>query len=169
MVLGLCSHCQTIQDEVCPLDASIRQHILTANDSMTRAALRVLAMAYRLEHDRPAEIDSQALEKDLIFAGLVGMIDPPRPEVRPALDKARLAGIRTLMITGDYPNTARAIAESDWPAAPGRKVLTGAEINHLDDASLQAAVKRRMSLHASAPSIRCASWMPCRATTKWSP
>jgi Ca2+-transporting ATPase len=141
VVLNLCSDYQTIKDEVCPMDGAVRQQILAANDAMTRDALRVLAMAYRLEPTRPSDLDREALEKDLIFAGLVGMIDPPRPEVRPALEKARQAGIRTIMITGDFPNTARAIAEAIGLLRPGRKVLTGTEINHLDDASLQAEVR----------------------------
>ena len=64
---------------------------------------------------------------------MVGMIDPARPEVTPALATARKAGIRTIMITGDYPNTARAIAESIGLLQPGHKVLTGAELNLLDD------------------------------------
>ena len=68
-------------------------------------------MAYRVVSVKPDQVDSDHLEKDLVFAGLVGMIDPAREEVKPALLKALGAGIRTVMITGDYPKTAKAIAE----------------------------------------------------------
>ena len=111
---------------------SLRSEVLAANDAMTEKALRVLGLAFRLVPTIPEEISSHALEKDLIFAGLIGMIDPPRVEVKPALDKARTAGIRTVMITGDYPNTARAIAESIGLLLPGRAVKTGVEIQDLD-------------------------------------
>ncbi len=121
IVLSLCSRYQTIDDKARILDEDARQRILAANDSMTRQALRVLGLAYRMIPVLPSEVNSEELEKDLIFAGLVGMIDPARAEVNPALETARQAGIRTIMITGDYPNTARAIAEGDRPAAPRTK------------------------------------------------
>ena len=113
VVLDLCTHYQDRNDRPCPLDEAARQRILAANDDMTRGALRVLGLAYRLEKDvpdNPEELRTEELEKDLVFVGLTGMIDPARAEVKPALEKARAAGIRTIMITGDYPNTARAIA-----------------------------------------------------------
>ena len=141
VVVNLCTRYQTINDEVLPMDEGMRQSILAANDSLTHDALRVLGMAYRLLPAMPSEMNDKKLEEDLIFAGLVGMIDPPRPEVHPALEKARQAGIRTIMITGDFPNTARAIAESIGLLKPGHKVLTGAEINKLDDAALQKEAK----------------------------
>ena len=101
--------------------------ILAANDAMTQDALRVLGMAYRVDRRAAGYGRCGSLEKDLIFAGLIGMIDPPRPEVPPALEKASQAGIRTVMITGDYPNTARAIAESIGLLQPGHQVLTGSD------------------------------------------
>ncbi len=108
---------------------------------MTEKALRVLGLAFRLVPTVPEEISSHVLEKDLIFAGLIGMIDPPRVEVKPALDKARTAGIRTVMITGDYPNTARAIAESIGLLLPGRAVKTGVDIQDLDAESMQEVAR----------------------------
>jgi Ca2+-transporting ATPase len=108
---------------------------------MTEKALRVLGLAYRLTPDMPDEISSESLEQDLIFTGLIGMIDPPRVEVKPALDKAREAGIRTVMITGDYPNTAKAIAESIGLLLPGRQVSTGVDIQELEMQAMQAVVK----------------------------
>ena len=140
LVLELCTHYQKMDDRVVPLDEVQRLRILAANDAMTQDALRVLAMAYRVVPDLPEEIEAGALEQDLVFAGLIGMIDPPRPEVPPALEKGRQAGIRTVMITGDYPNTARAIAESIGLLEPGHQVLTGPELNRMDDETLKREV-----------------------------
>jgi Ca2+-transporting ATPase len=137
LVLNLCTHYQRIDNQVAPLDEAQRMRILSANDMMTQSALRVLGMAYRLVREVPAEITPDCLEQDLVFAGLVGMIDPARPEVPPALEKGRRAGIRTVMITGDYPITARAIAEQIHLLEPGHQVLTGADLNAMDDATLQ--------------------------------
>ena len=141
VVLRLCTRYQTVDDQVKPLDEKMRARILEANDNMTRGALRVLGLAYRLVRDIPEEMNQSDLEQDLIFVGMVGMIDPAREEVRPALEMARDAGIRTVMITGDYPNTARAIAESISLLRPGHQVLTGAQLNEMDDATLNREVK----------------------------
>ena len=142
VVLGLCSKVQRMDDRTTtPMNEDERQRVLSANDAMTRDALRVLGLAYRLVPVLPEEIQSGGMEHDLIFVGLVGMIDPARDEVRPALEKARAAGIRTIMITGDYPNTARAIAETIHLLRPGHKVLTGAELNAMDDAVLASEVE----------------------------
>lgn len=141
VVLTLCNRYLKMNDvETAELDDEARRCILAANDNLTKDALRVLGLAYRLVPVKPEEIESDALEKDLIFAGLVGMIDPPRPEVKPALEIARKAGIRTVMITGDYPNTARAIAESIGLLRPGHKVMTGNELNSIDDAAMRKEV-----------------------------
>ena len=141
MVLNLCSHYQTIDDKVMEMDDEMRQTILAANDNMTKDALRVLGFAYRVEAEIPDELSREFAEQRLIFAGLMGMIDPARPEVKPALEKARGAGLRTIMITGDYPNTGRAVAESIGLLRPGHKVLTGTALNDMDDAQLQEEVK----------------------------
>jgi len=92
VVLDLCTRYQTIQDESQKLTPEKRLEILAANDAMTAGALRVLGLAYRVEQHLPDDFDSvetEELEADLVFAGLIGMIDPPRQEVRPALEKAR--------------------------------------------------------------------------------
>ncbi len=137
VVLKLCTQIQSMDDKATKvLDETARKQILDANDAMTKDALRVIGVAYRLVKDTPTELNSNDLEKDLIFAGLIGMIDPARPEVKPALLTAAKAGIRTLMITGDYPNTARAIAESIGLLRPGHKVLTGAQLDEIDDKQL---------------------------------
>ena len=141
-VLKLCTHIQQMDDQGARvLDDLLRSQVLAANDAMTEKALRVLGLAFRLVPTVPEEISSHVLEKDLIFAGLIGMIDPPRVEVKPALDKARTAGIRTVMITGDYPNTARAIAESIGLLLPGRAVKTGVDIQDLDAESMQEVAR----------------------------
>lgn len=140
VVLNLCTHYQRMDDFTIPLDEAQRMRILAANDAMTQDALRVLGMAYRITPEAPDISEHQEVEKDLVFVGLVGMIDPPRREVPMALEKARNAGIRTVMITGDFPNTARAIAESIGLLEPGHQVLTGPELNTLDDATLRQQV-----------------------------
>ncbi len=141
VVLEQCTHYMCMDDSVCELDETQRARILAANDVMTQDALRVLGVAYRLEPDLPGEITPETLEKDLVFVGLIGMIDPPRTEVPIALEKGRKAGIRTVMITGDYPNTARAIAEQIGLLQPGHQVLTGSDLNGMDDATLQKEVR----------------------------
>ncbi|MEA3327342.1 MAG: cation-translocating P-type ATPase [Chloroflexota bacterium] len=133
VVLDLCSHIQTLQNGDEKLTEERRKEVWSANDAMTGDALRVLGVAYRMVPVLPDEVDSDELEKDLTFVGLIGMIDPARSEVKDALNTARDAGIRTIMITGDYPNTARAIAEEIGLLQPGRQVMTGSELNKLSE------------------------------------
>ena len=127
------------QGVVRPLTAADRERILAVNEQMAAAALRVLGMAYREFESLPAQVE-EADEQGLIFVGLAGMIDPSRREVAPAVAMAKQAGIRTVMITGDYPNTARAIAESIGLLEPGHQVLTGNDLNKMDDQTLQREV-----------------------------
>jgi Ca2+-transporting ATPase len=140
LVLQLCSSTQCMDDTSEPMTEAQRMRILAANDAMTQDALRVLGMAYKMIDSLPEGEDAAAMEADLTFVGLIGMIDPPRPEVPPALEHANRAGIRTIMITGDYPNTARAIAESIGLMRPGHQVLTGGELNGMSDDELQKQV-----------------------------
>lgn len=141
VVLKLCTQYQTQEDQPVFLTDAIRQQILGVNDAMTHDALRVLGVAYRLDRQvSEADLTPDQLEKDLIFVGLIGMIDPPRQEVKPALTRAMNAGIRTVMITGDFPNTARAIAEAIGLLRPGHKVMAGAQIDELSDAELKKTV-----------------------------
>ncbi len=142
IVLNLCSSINRMDNSLPePLDEACRGQILAANDAMTKDALRVLGLAFSITDKRPAEFSVDHLEKDLVFTGLVGMIDPARPEVTPALQEARQAGIRTIMITGDYPNTACAIAQDICLIEPGGCALTGKQMDELDDAALTEAVK----------------------------
>ena len=144
IVLERCTHYQSRDDTAVPLDDEQRRRILAANDRMTNQALRVLGVAYRVvkELDYQSNGDlNENIEQELIFVGLLGMIDPARPEVLPALQKARKAGIRTAMITGDYPNTARAIAQEIGLLLEGHQVLTGKELDEISDEDLKETVK----------------------------
>jgi len=144
IVLNLCTQYQGMDDKPQPMTKEAKERILAANDAMTKDALRVIGLAYRLEKDvpnDPEQIKAAELEKNLVFVGLTGMIDPPRTEVRPALEHARHAGIRTVMITGDFPNTAKAIAEAIGLLRPGKKVMTGAQLDELDDAQLKNIIE----------------------------
>ena len=144
IVLDLCTRYQGMDDKPMPMTQEAKERILAANDAMTKDALRVLGLAYRLEKDvpdDPEEIKADELEKDLVFVGLTGMIDPPRTEVKPALEHARHAGIRTVMITGDFPNTAKAIAEAIGLLRPGKQVMTGAMLDDMDDEELKNIIE----------------------------
>ena len=103
----------------------------------------MLGLAYRVVKEAPkAEtVPVDELEKDLVFVGLIGMIDPPREEVKPALKNAARAGIRTVMITGDYPNTAEAIAREIGLLRPGHKILTGADLDLMSDDLLATEIE----------------------------
>jgi len=143
VVLDLCTHYQATDDKPRPMDDAFHQSILDANDALTKDALRVLGVAYRPEKDIPnGGAPADELERGLIFVGLFGMIDPPRENVKPALELARGAGIRTIMITGDYPNTARAIAQSIGLLLPGHRVMTGKDLDGLSDEELNTVVAK---------------------------
>lgn len=122
-------------DKIVDLDASAKAKILAANNDMAKNALRVLGLAYKVVDNKFTEVNSATVEQNLIFVGLVGMIDPERPEAKAAVAKAKSAGIRTIMITGDHQVTAAAIAkrlgiigEDDTNC-----VITGAELDKISD------------------------------------
>jgi Ca2+-transporting ATPase len=137
VVLGLCTQYQKMDDTTAPITDEIRESIYEVNARMARSALRVIAVAFRVEPDVPDDATPEKVERDLIFVGLMGMIDPPRPQVKPAIAKARRAGIRTLMITGDFPDTAEEIAEEIALLQPGHGVLTGSQLDAMDDDALK--------------------------------
>jgi len=118
------------------LTAARREHVANVNRDLGQEALRVLAVAYRTLGALPEQLDPETLEQDLTLIGLVAMIDPARPEVLPAVETARTAGIRTIMVTGDYVTTARAIAEQTGLLRPGGEVVGGTELNDMSDAEL---------------------------------
>lgn len=141
VVLNLCTHYQHMDDATELLTEEQRMRILKANDEMTQDALRVLGVAFKVHGSMPDVENVNNLEEGMIFVGLVGMIDPPRPEVAPALTKATRAGIRTIMITGDFPNTARAIAQAIGLLKPSHQVLSAGELDAIDDAQLKKQVQ----------------------------
>ena len=112
------------------------------NDEMSSNALRVLAIATRELDEMPAEITPDVLEKDLTFQGLVGMIDPPRPEAKEAVKTCRKAGIKPVMITGDHVVTAAAIARELGILEKNDRAITGAELDAMTDAELDAQVEK---------------------------
>ena len=120
-----------------PLTEADRASIMAANDAMADEALRVLAVACRPLRDRGKRLEPDDVEQELAFLGLEGMIDPPRPEVKAAIQTARKAGIKTIMITGDHKRTAHAIAGELGMFTPGPDGLTGAELEELEDEALQ--------------------------------
>ena len=111
------------------------------NYQMSNSALRVLAVAYKEIDSSPAEVKPEELEKDLIFMGLVGMIDPPRPEAAEAVKVCRKAGIRPVMITGDHVVTASAIARQLGIMEAGDKAVTGAQLDDMTDNQLDQEVE----------------------------
>jgi sodium/potassium-transporting ATPase subunit alpha len=132
-VLPLCS--QVLLDgEPRRLDRELQEQIVAAHERMAEQGLRVLALAYRLVGRRWQRED---LERDLVFAGLVGLEDPPRPEVPEALRRCRAAGIQVIMVTGDHPRTATAIArEIGLVGADDPAVITGERMRGLSEAQL---------------------------------
>ena len=137
VVLELCSHIQQAGQAVA-LTEELRRQVLEHNRDMAMNALRVLGVAYRPLAEVPAEAAPEALEQNLTFVGLLGMIDPPRPEVAGAVKVAKGAGLRSVMVTGDYKETAEAIARDIGLLTPGGLVLTGPEIEKLSDGDLAA-------------------------------
>jgi len=119
------------------------QCILHENNKMAGDALRVLGVAYRPLGHEITDPAPDTLEKDMIFAGLLAMIDPPRPEVREAVDVCHTAGIKTVMITGDHKNTARAIGEElGFLSSESLKAIEGLELDALSDDDLEKEVSR---------------------------
>ena len=129
--------------DIAPIDEKVTNLIHTNNSEMAHQALRVLAGAYKIIDSIPENLTSEELENDLIFTGLIGMIDPERPEAAEAVRVAKEAGIRPIMITGDHQDTAEAIAKRlgiiDANDTEGH-VLTGAELNELSDEEFEKVV-----------------------------
>ncbi|MFC3932779.1 cation-translocating P-type ATPase [Streptococcus dentapri] len=142
-LLQRCTRCDNAGD-IAPIDDRIKSLIQTNNSEMAHQALRVLGGAYKIIDSLPSEITSEALEHDLIFTGLVGMIDPERPEAEQAVAVAKEAGIRPIMITGDHQDTAEAIAKRLGIIEDDGQdhVFTGAELNELSDEEFQKVFKQ---------------------------
>lgn len=133
-----------INGEIRPITDEDKQAIFATNKDLAKQALRVLMMAYKTTNDIPT-LESAVVESDLIFSGLVGMIDPERPEAAEAVRVAKEAGIRPIMITGDHQDTAEAIAKRLGIIDPNDTedhVFTGAELNELSDEEFQKVFKQ---------------------------
>ena len=138
IVLERCSFFES-GGSVFPLGEKEREEIWRHQEEMARGALRVLAFAFRRVEEENLEED---VERDLVFVGLLGMMDPPRREAYSALSEAKEAGIETIMITGDGALTARAIAEELKMLHEGEEVLVGQELEHLSKEELKKRIKR---------------------------
>ena len=125
-----------------PMTDAKRAEIMEHNKALADKALRVLAAAMRVWEVKPADNSPEALETDLCFLGLAGMIDPVRPEVKPAIEACAAAGIRPVMITGDHKDTAVAIARELGIITDSTQAITGAELEDISDEDLPEAVKK---------------------------
>jgi Ca2+-transporting ATPase len=149
-VLGLCASI-LVDGEVVPMTGVWREQVLAANDAYARNALRVLAVARRTLPERTNGYTVGWVEQELTFLGLVAMQDPPRPEVASAVDKCRRAGIRIIMITGDYGLTAESIARRVGIVGEGARLVSGAELDAMSDADLSEALKGEVIFARAAP------------------
>jgi Ca2+-transporting ATPase len=146
VLLARCSH-ELVGDEPRPLTPQRRRAIEQATDALAGEALRTLGIAIRRMPTAPAGLPIEpSFEQDLVFAGLIGMIDPPRDEARTAVERARRAGVRPIMITGDHPRTAAVIAR-ELGIAKDAHAMTGAELDGITDDQL-ADVVSHVSVYA---------------------
>ena len=141
LILERCTGYQ-VGEETIPLTPSLRNQILAQNNQMAGQGLRVLGFSYKPLEEIPPEGSDDTTEQDLVWLGLVGMLDAPRPEVREAVARCKQAGIRVLMITGDHQLTALAIAQDLGISQAGDHVLTGQQIEKLTQPQLEAEVSQ---------------------------
>jgi magnesium-transporting ATPase (P-type) len=146
VLLGRCT-AEREAGGVRPLTDARRGEILAVVDRLGGQAMRTLAVAYRPLPGDVAPAGDEAVERELVYLGLVGIIDPPRPEARTSISEASSAGVRTIMITGDHPRTAERIAADLGIAGAGSRAVTGVEFDALDDEALLDTV-REVSVYA---------------------
>jgi magnesium-transporting ATPase (P-type) len=141
--VGRCAHLR-VNGDVLPMTDERREQIVAQNDAMSRQALRVLAVCERSLPNELTDYTPDTVETDLTFLGLVGMIDPPRPEVSAAVDEALGAGIRIIMVTGDYGLTAEAIARRIGIVRGDKhvRVITGVDLEEMTEGDLQAELQK---------------------------
>lgn len=139
VVLKKCTHILE-NGEIVNLDEEKKKKVNDANLEMASKALRVLSLAIRLYDDKPNSFDSKELEKDMVFVGLTGMIDPVRPEAKEAVQECRQAGIRPIMITGDQLDTAVAIAKELEIIESEDEAILGARLDDMTDEELTANI-----------------------------
>jgi P-type Ca2+ transporter type 2C len=150
-VLQLCTHI-LIRGEEMPLDATTHEEILKVNDEYARNILRVLALAQRRLTPGEGRYTPERIEQGLVFLGLMGMMDPPRPDVAEAVKTLREAGIRMAMITGDYGLTAESLTRRVGMVTSANPVIiTGAELDALDDLELQKVMEQETIFARMAP------------------
>jgi P-type Ca2+ transporter type 2C len=150
-VLQLCTQILVNGDSL-PLDEVTRNNILAANDEYSRRALRVLGIARRELPFRSGAFTAEAVERELTFLGLIAMMDPPRPEVEKAIQICRQAGIRIVMITGDYGLTAESLARRvGMITEPHPTIITGADLDAMDDLTLQKNLNKEAIFARMAP------------------
>ncbi len=137
-LLEVCGHLW-VDTNSQPLTAAWRDRIVRASDQLAADGMRVLGVAFRPLPSRPASSQAEDLERDLVFVGMTGITDPPRPEVKRAILSAARAGIRPIMITGDHPLTAQHVAREIGIASDGR-VLTGRDLDRLSVQDLEGLV-----------------------------
>jgi Ca2+-transporting ATPase len=140
-LLDITSHVW-LGDKAVPLDEELIERISSANAEMAASGQRVLGVAFRTLDTVPQDDIEEQIEADLTFIGLVGMLDPPRPEVREAVAKCRTAGIRPVMITGDHPLTAKHIAVELDIAEPESPTVTGSELAQMNVDQLEEQVEK---------------------------
>lgn len=140
VVLSRCTKCLGENGTVIDMTDEIREKIASQNKAMADKALRVLAAAYREYTSQPSDFAPEALESDLIFIGLTGMIDPVRPEVVASIKECKEAGIRPIMITGDHKDTAVAIAMELGIIENASQAITGSELSEMSDEEFEKRV-----------------------------
>ncbi len=132
VILGKCTY-TLLNGQIVPFSDELKELALKDNKRMADQALRVLAVAYKAYASAPSDFSPEALENDLIFVGLTGMIDPARPEVKAAIEECRSAGITPIMITGDHKDTAVAIAKQLGIIEDASGAITGAQLDEISD------------------------------------
>ena len=165
----LLARCEAIQvgTELVAMDEARRAAALADVERLSAQGYRTLGVAYRTVdvdgRELAGDLDESA-ERDLVYLGVVGIIDPPRAEAAVAVSEAHRAGIRTIMITGDHPVTARRIASDLGIVGPDARAVTGAELDGSPTRSSAPPPARCRSSPVSPPRTSCASSPPCRTT-----
>lgn len=138
-LLDICTHVFS-DSKIQPLDKDFERRIEVGNNQLATQGLRVLGVAFKPLHHHEKIDNPESVEQSMVFIGLVGMIDPPRTEVKDAVSIAKVAGIRSIMITGDHPMTALAIAKEIGIAGKDAEVITGRQLAEMSDEALRRRV-----------------------------
>ena len=150
-IIDLCSHIR-VNKELSPMDEQTRAHIMAANDEYARSGLRVLAVAERELPEMIVDYRPETIEQDLCFLGLMAMMDPPRDEVALAVEKCHHAGIRIVMITGDYGLTAESIARRVGIIRQQQpRIISGNDLDAMDDTLLKAVLAEEIIIARASP------------------